>query len=97
MVRCVAMMRPSSRDLLIAGAVQFLALLFAASILDMGQWAQATGDISVGYWVGIAIVIVRRSNSLTAGDHVYVRFGLVPLLMVGVPVTLGIWAYRGLM
>ena len=90
-------MRPSSRDMLIGVVVQSLALFFAASILDMGQCAQATADISVGYWFGVMIVLVRRSHSLTPGDQMFVRFGLVPLLIAGIPITLGIWACRGAM
>lgn len=91
----MALMRPITRDLAVGGLIQFFALLFAACILDMGGWATATADISVGFWVGVVIVILRRHNSLTEGDHTFLRFGLVPLLIVGIPITLGIWAYRG--
>jgi hypothetical protein len=91
----MALMRPISRDLLIGAAVQLCALIFAAMILDMGEWALATCRISAAFWVGVIIVLVRRHNSLTAGDHRFLRYGLLPLLVVGIPVTLSIWAHRG--
>ncbi len=91
----MALIRPVSRDLLIAGAVQLAFFIFAGLILDMGTWALAAERISAAYWVGVIIVLVRRSNTLTRGDHLFLRYGLVPLLVVGIPITLTIWARRG--
>ena len=91
----MALMRPISRDLLIGGAVQLAALIFAGLILDMGEWALATCRISAAFWVGVVIVLVRRHNVLTRGDHRFLRYGLLPLLLIGIPITLTIWGYRG--
>ena len=90
-------MRRVSRDLVVARAVQFFAaFLFAMCILDMGAWTLATERLSAAYWVGVIVVLVRRSNSLTPGDHVFLRFGLVPVLTAGIPITFAIWSHRGL-
>jgi hypothetical protein len=91
----MASMRPISRDLLIGGLVQIAALVFAGMILDEGGWALATCRISAAFWVGVIIVLVRRHNALTRGDHRFLRYGLLPLLVAGIPITLTIWAYRG--
>ena len=33
---------------------------------------------------------------MTAGDHRYFRFGLIPRLVVGGPITLAVWARWGI-
>ncbi len=91
----MALIRPISRDLLIGGLVQTAALVFAGMILDEGEWASATCRISAAFWVGVIVVLVRRHNALTRGDHRFLRYGLLPLLVAGIPITLTIWAYRG--
>lgn len=87
-------MRPVIRELIVGGIVQLCALLFATTILDMGEWALATSRISAAFWVGVIIVLARCRNSLTRGDRRYLRYGLVPMLAVGIPFTLAIWAHR---
>ena len=90
----MAMTRPVYRDLLIAGAVQLLALLLSASILDMGGFASATTALSAVYWVGVFFILSRRSGALTRGDHLFIRFGLIPILAVGIPVLLHVWMMK---
>jgi hypothetical protein len=81
--------------LIVAIVVQFLALLFGAITPDMGQTLLALQRVSIEYWLGVAIILLRRHNSMTRGDHTFLRFGLVPLLLLGTPASLFIWAYRG--
>ena len=89
-------LQPISRDLLIGGLAQFAALVFAGLTLDMGEWQLATCRISAAFWMGVIIVLVRRHNSLTRGDHRFLRYGLLPLLVIGIPITLTIWQRRGI-
>lgn len=46
-------------------------------VLDGGQMARVGGDAMVGFWVGVAVVLLRRPTSPTAGDLLYVRYGYV--------------------
>ena len=41
-------------------------------------------------------MLARRADALTAGDHRYFRFGLIPLIVIGVPITLAVWSHRGI-
>jgi hypothetical protein len=83
---------PELRSLLIGGGVQLISVILAASCLDEGELVlNATCRVSAAYWCGVILVMVRRANRLTKGDHRYFRFGLMPLLLVGVPLTNAIW------
>src|ERR1700743_1394421 len=83
-------------DLYPALLTQVGALLAVSTCLDHGQSAAAMADVSVGFWCGVVIVLIRRHKAMTNGDHQYIRYGLFLLLVVGLPVTLTIWAYRGI-
>jgi hypothetical protein len=84
-----------SRDLTLALVVQGFAVLLAASSLDMGQLMLATAGTSIAYWVGVMLVILRRSKTLTEGDHLFIRFGLIPILVIGIPAFFCVWAFKG--
>ncbi|HET6248675.1 MAG TPA: hypothetical protein VFE47_13315 [Tepidisphaeraceae bacterium] len=90
-------MRPVFRDLVIGGIVQVLALVSAAMILDLGQFATATADLSAAYWLGVILILWRRSNSLTAADRLFIRLGLIPILVIGIPIFLRVWTAKGAM
>jgi hypothetical protein len=89
-------MHPIYRDLAVAGLVQFFALLLASTMLDQGEWMLATCRLSTAFWFGVIIILLRRHNSLTSGDHRYLTRGLLWLLLIGIPVTLVIWGVRGI-
>ena len=87
--------RPELRSLLIGGGVQLLCLVLATTCLDEGELVlRATARLSAAYWCGVVVVLVRRAHALTVGDHRYFRYGLLPILVVGVPITNAICLYR---
>ena len=90
-------MRPVYRDLIIGGAVQFLALVIAALALDLGEFASATMDLSIAYWVGVILILGRRSKSPTRGDRFFIRLGLIPILVIGIPIFFGVWMIKRVM
>ncbi len=76
---------------IIAIAVQLISLFIAALVLDMGETLSAVIYLSDAYWIGVGIVYWRRRGWLTAGDHFYLRFGLIPIIVVGVPLFQYVW------
>jgi hypothetical protein len=85
------------RDLLVALTEQTGALLLASMMLDEGQFANATARISIAFWIGVFIIIARRSSTLTKGDHLFIRHGLLLLLLLGLPSAFTVWAIRGVL
>jgi hypothetical protein len=69
-------------------------LFFADLILDLGQFMQATRDLSPAYWFGVVLILLRRSNTLTPGDRLFMRFGLIPILVIGIPILLYVWSVK---
>ena len=90
-------MRAMYRDLAMGASVQLLAFCFAASVLDLGRFASATIDLSIAYWFGVLLILLRRSKSLSAVDHLFIRFRLIPILAIGVPVLLRVWIAKRVM
>lgn len=82
-------------DLITAAVAQAVAFLLAAIQLDMGQWMSATIYLSFGFWLGACVVLVRRGSALTRWDRLYLRYGLAPIIVVGVPVFLYVWSLKG--
>jgi hypothetical protein len=84
------------RDLYPAFLTQFCGLVLAGSCLDMGESTAAMARVSVAFWCGVIIVLVRRHKAMTSGDHQYICHGLFLLLVMGVPATVAIWLFRGI-
>jgi hypothetical protein len=78
------------------------ALLFQAGLLvlfslalDFGHMLRACGYSSLVFWVGVAMILLRRHSNPTKGDLVYIRWGLLVIVLIGVPAFLTVWRVRG--
>jgi hypothetical protein len=65
-------------------AIQVVAALILLIILDGGTLAKVGGAATAGFWVGAAVVMFRRPRHPSRLDLLYVQWGFIPLLVVGV-------------
>ena len=79
----------------VALVVQVLTTLFLGAILDGGALAKAGGAAMVGFWIGVAVVMVRRPRTPSRLDLLYVRWGYVVMLAVGIALLPFMGALRG--
>jgi len=79
----------------VALVLQVLTTLFFLTILDGGTLAKAGGAAMVGFWIGVAVVMLRRPNTPSALDLLYVRWGYLLMLVVGVALSPYMGALRG--
>jgi hypothetical protein len=70
---------PYSLPLLRALVLQVVLLLIYSQFLDLGQHLQACQYSSVGFWLGVVLILVRRRATPTPGDLTYIRWGLLPM------------------
>jgi len=63
---------------------QLISLLFLMTILDGGQTFRAATCGMAGFWIGVAIVMMRRPRSPSALDLLFVRWGFLPMLALGI-------------
>lgn len=65
-----------------------LGLTFLVSlILDGGKLASAGGCALVGFWAGVAMILLRRPRTPRPLDLLLIRWGYVPLLIVAVAIA----------
>jgi hypothetical protein len=86
---------PYFRPLLRALLLQFLLLAFCTRILDGGVIFDACAKSSAAFWAGVIVILVRRPKNPTRGDLIYVRWGLLPIVTVGVYGFLTVWHAKG--
>jgi hypothetical protein len=84
-----------SRSIMWGFVVQGLALAFSMTILDGGYVFNATTALSVVFWSFCIVILLRRYHCLTPGDKRFIAFGLIPILVVGVPAFIIVWRVRG--
>lgn len=53
--------------------------LLCLLLLDGGRTARICAASMLGYWVGVALVMVRRANDPSRLDLAVIRWGYVPL------------------
>jgi hypothetical protein len=68
---------------------QALVILVFASLLDGGARFRACLFCYLCYLPGAVIVVVRRARALTKVDLVYLKWGWVPMIIIGVPLLVG--------
>ncbi len=83
------------RPLLHAFGWQLGIVVLGALCLDFGQFRQASGIASVGFWVGAILILLRRPLSPTKADLTFIDMGLLLVVALGVPVAYIVWAMRG--
>ncbi len=79
----------------VALLLQVLATLFLLMLLDGGTLAKAGGAAMLGFWVGVAVIMLRRPNAPRAMDLLYVRWGYLPMLAVGIALSPYMGVLRG--
>jgi hypothetical protein len=79
----------------VALVLQVIATLFLLTILDGGTLAKVGGAAMAGFWIGAAVVMVRRPRSPSTLDLLYVRWGYIAMLIVGIACMNFIGALRG--
>jgi hypothetical protein len=85
-----------SGPLLKAVLIQFCIVFFTGScVLDEGQTHQAAIWCSVTFWIGTAMILIRRRASPTPGDLAYIRLGLLILNVLGIPAFFIVWWLKG--
>jgi len=72
--------------LLVNGLVQFLVLLVAGTITDLGYTSCLVLITALAYWLTVLWLRIRRPNALTEGDASMIRIGFV----IYFPITL-VW------
>lgn len=87
---------PAYRDAVkVALVLQVLSALGLLAILDGGTLAKAGGAAMVGFWVGAAVVMLRRPKAPSAIDLLYVRWGYLIILVIGIALSPFMGALRG--
>jgi hypothetical protein len=62
--------------------------------MDLGQFMAATVYLSVGFWASVLIVVARSRKGLTRGDRLFIRYGLLPILILGIPAFFFVWDHK---
>ena len=70
---------------------QGLILALAVMLLDSGAVAQSCFYAFAAFWVGVGVILWRRSSAPTKLDLVIVRGGFIVLCVLSFFLTHGIW------
>ena len=84
------------RPLVEAVILQVLFLALGACVKDFGQFLLAVICSSAVFWAGVSFVLIRRPSSPSRADLLYVRFGLIPIVVAGVILLLPVLQQRHL-
>jgi hypothetical protein len=71
--------------------LQILTTIVLLTILDGGQLARAGGAAMLAFWIGVAVIMLRRPQTPSPLDLLYVRWGYLPLLAVAVALARSPW------
>lgn len=87
---------PYTRPLLRAIGLQIV-LLFITGLGDPPElFLGALGVSSLGFWVITIVIFVRRPQSPTEGDLIFIRWGLFAISVLASPVAIWYWVtFRG--
>ena len=94
MIRIAPAYRSTRLSVLIQQAV---VLLLTSMVLDGGDIFNMCLIALVAFWVGALIIGVRRPQTPTRSDLVFIRFGYFPLCVLTVSFTLSLWRWKGLL
>jgi hypothetical protein len=70
-----------------------LALLMPL-MLDGGFLAKIGGYSMAGFWIGVAVVMLRRPRNPGRGDLLYIRWGYPLMLVIGIAVAMVVVSMR---
>jgi hypothetical protein len=78
--------------------LQVITVVLFAPIMDGGVHLRACEIAYAGYAAGAVLLLAKRPKALTKGDWLYLRWGWVPIIVIGVPLFMRVvWKGRGLM
>ncbi|PYJ79061.1 MAG: hypothetical protein DME22_25945 [Verrucomicrobia bacterium] len=76
--------------------LQIQLILLFALLLDGGVRLRACSYSYVGYLAGLVLIFARRARSLTDSDVLYLRWGWLPIIVLGVALFMRVWKAKGL-
>ena len=82
------------RAILDALILQVILGVLALMVLDGGRIAHTTGIAVLAFWVGAAIVILRRPKLPTDLDLLLIRFSFLPLLILTFALAEWVWSWH---
>ena len=88
---------PYKRALTQAVVLYCLWLGFSQLILDTGEFLSAVIYSSIAFWIGVVLVVVRRPLAPTRGDLYFIRWGIIPIVAMGVAVFTCVWHWKGVL
>ena len=76
------------RPIRVALSQQIAIAIFCLLLLDGGQMAKLCGIVILGFWLGAALVMIRRPSTPTEADKTLIQYAFVPLFAVSVVIAL---------
>jgi len=76
--------------------LQIQLVLMFALLLDGGVRLRACLYSYVGYLAGLVLIFARRARALTDSDVLYLRWGWLPIIVLGVALFIRVWKAKGL-
>jgi len=64
--------------------LQVAGVLFASVLLDGGAFARIFWIACIAQWIGVGLILWRRKISLTVFDRVFLKYGVLILLLVAI-------------
>jgi hypothetical protein len=71
----------------VALALQVPIAILLLLMLDGGFSARIGGCVMAGFWIGAAVIMVRRPKEPKPLDLLYVKWGYAPLLLLGLAIA----------
>jgi hypothetical protein len=84
------------RPILIGACFQVGFLFLGALTFDLGQMFQWALIATVAYWIVATLILLRRPQTPTSSDLVFLRSGFVIILPLTILLTSFIWSWRDL-
>lgn len=78
-----------------AGLMQICLTVFTGLMLDGGIVCNVFLRISVGFWCGVLLIMLRRPAVMTKMDLVYLRHGLWCVLLISFPIAVQVTDLAG--
>ncbi len=76
------------------GVQQFVALVFAAMLLDGGRTLRGVIMAVAGYWGGAVMILRRRPHSPSTGDVNYISLGFIPIVIGAVAFDIWVESFQ---
>lgn len=83
------------KPLIIAVLFSSVLLILSSLILDYGYTGLASVYGTVGLWVGVLLIVLRRPQAPTTADIAIIRVGSLPVIIMARILVRWIWHLRG--